>query len=72
MPIWYDRRMTIDEYLRKHKIAEAKFGLLVGVSQAAIHRYRKGRMPREKVLAKIREVTKGAVNPNDFVPKVTQ
>jgi predicted transcriptional regulator len=61
--------MTLGQYLTERKIPHATFADQIGVSQAAVTRYVAGdRMPRQKVLSRIREATGGLVAANDFFP----
>jgi transcriptional regulator with XRE-family HTH domain len=60
--------MQLSDYLKSKNLTEAEFGELIGKSQAAINRYCSGkRMPGRDTLAQIAAVTKGRVQPNDFV-----
>lgn len=60
--------MTLDDWLIHTRTKEEAFAALIGVSQAAVNRYRHGRrVPRPSVLARIGRATAGAVTANDFV-----
>ena len=60
--------MKLNEYLRDNKIGEAAFAARLGVSQQTVNRYLRGeRFPRRTILARITELTAGAVTSNDFV-----
>jgi len=59
--------MTLDAYLRKHGISEREFAALVYVSQAQIHRLRKGNTwPSRPLVIRIANATGGLVTANDF------
>jgi transcriptional regulator with XRE-family HTH domain len=59
--------MTLDQYLTELNITEDAFAKTIGESQPTIHRYRKGRIPRDPdVMEKIVAATGGKVTPNDF------
>jgi len=59
--------MTLAEYLEKNSLTLTEFGARIGVSHAAISRYRNGqRRPEWNVLERIQEETGGAVRPEDF------
>lgn len=58
--------MTLDDYLKSADLTEEKFAEKLSVSQPAVHRYRKGRIPTPDVMQKIVEATAGRVTPNDF------
>jgi len=59
--------MTLDEYLRSRDIPEQAFAAAIGVSQPAVHRYRRGmRRPSKPVMTRIVASTGGMVQPNDF------
>lgn len=63
--------MTLADYLTTKKISQAEFAQLIGVSQVAVSRYASGqRMPRRNWLLKIREVTGGLVNGDDFLESI--
>lgn len=54
-------------YLIDHKISQAQFGLLIGVTQVAINSYLTGRrFPEPTIILKIEEVTNGHVTPSDW------
>lgn len=60
--------MTLAEFLSKKGLSHSAFAEKIGVSQAAINRYAKGRrMPRPAILARIRKETDGIVTANDFM-----
>lgn len=58
--------MHLADFLDARGISDADFGLSIGVSRQAVHRYRHGRIPDRTTMAKIIEVTGGAVTANDF------
>lgn len=61
--------MTLDAWLNdRPELTEAAFGQQIGVSQAAVNRYRKGlRYPEPPVMRRIMRVTDRAVTPEDFL-----
>jgi len=60
--------MTLNEYLTESNLKEADFGRLVGLSQSAINRLRRGESwPPADTAAKIRAATDGKVTANDFM-----
>jgi len=61
--------MKLDDYLRAHDLTSAQFGQMSGIgSKQLVHNYRHGlRFPTPENLRLIREATKGAVMPDDFV-----
>ena len=62
--------MKLNRYLSLHDMTLTDFAKKVGVSAEAVRRYSNGqRMPRPKQLQRIREVTNGAVEPNDFIQR---
>jgi hypothetical protein len=59
--------MKLRKYLDDHAITAADFALRIGVSVQSVHRYlHDERVPKLDVMAKIKEHTGGAVQPNDF------
>ncbi|MBP2299629.1 XRE family transcriptional regulator [Azospirillum picis] len=59
--------MTLDDWLTRTATKEEAFAALIGTSQAAVNRYRRGRrVPRPLVMARIVAATAGAVTANDF------
>lgn len=62
------RRWRLTQRLTLAALAER-----VGVDLSNLARYERGeRMPRPAVLARIRDVTQGAVTANDFLPPMTR
>lgn len=62
------RGMQLAEYLKSQGISDDDFGQMIGVTRQAVHRYKTfDRFPERPVLAKIFEITGGAVAPNDFL-----
>lgn len=58
---------ALSAYLRAEGLTEIDFGQRIGVTQAAVNRYRLGhRIPRPAVLRRIAEATGGIVTANDF------
>ena len=59
--------MHLRQYLKVKNLTAEKFGVLAGVSKHAVGKWCRGeRFPRPEVMAKIIEVTEGAVGPEDF------
>lgn len=58
--------MKLNEYIKKNNINITEFAKLIGVKRNSVHRYKRGRPPKEVVMNKIIHYTKGAVQPNDF------
>jgi len=59
--------MKLKDYRLKHGLTAEQLALAVGVTKATICRYEKGkRKPKDEIMRKISEVTKGKVTPNDF------
>lgn len=64
--------MRLDDYLSAHKLTEQQFADLLGISQQAVHRYRRGkRIPDSKIMRRIVQATNGAVSANDFFDEQT-
>lgn len=60
--------MQLADYLKANGISDEDFGDAIGVSRQSVHRYKMfGRFPEKPILARIVEVTAGAVTPNDFL-----
>lgn len=59
--------MLLTTYLKKNGLTDTAFAGLVGVGQATISRYHRGRFPSIEQIIKIEEVTGGAVKANDHV-----
>jgi transcriptional regulator with XRE-family HTH domain len=60
--------MKLDQFISESGLSRADFAKAIGVSEVSVTRYIGGsRIPRPVVLAKISEVTKGSVTPNDFL-----
>lgn len=69
--------MTTEHPLRRWRRArdmtQGELAQLLGVRLFAVSRYERGeRTPRPAVLARIRDVTGGAVTANDFLPPNTE
>ena len=58
--------MKLADYLSQNKLSEAEFAEQIGVSQAAVNRYKRGRTPSPEQMREIIAKTGGAVQPNDF------
>lgn len=60
--------MKLSAYLARHQLDESLIAGIIGVTPKAVEHWVLGkRMPRPAHLAKIREMTAGAVTPNDFL-----
>lgn len=60
--------MTITEYLAREGLSHAEFARRLGVEQSTVSRWVSGeRRPEWPQLKLLRAVTKGAVQPNDFL-----
>ncbi len=59
-------QMRLSEYLSLHRMSETAFAKHIGLSQAAVNRYCKGRVPAPEALKAIIRATGGAVTANDF------
>ncbi|MBL4748366.1 MAG: helix-turn-helix transcriptional regulator [Magnetovibrio sp.] len=58
--------MLLKIYIEENGCTEAELARCIGVSQAAISRYKSGqRLPRPDIVAKIEAVTGGDVTPSD-------
>jgi transcriptional regulator with XRE-family HTH domain len=61
--------MKLYEWQTKHGLSDVKMAKLVGVDQSTINRINNGRTkPSGQTLARIEEVTSGAVSAKDFFP----
>lgn len=59
--------MKLATYLANHSIPIATFAQRINVTAFSVHRYVSGaRVPRPKVMARIKEATGGAVSADDF------
>lgn len=58
--------MTLDQYLTDNGLKEADFAEKIGVDQSTVNRLRKTQVPSKEVMAKIFDVTGGAVRADDF------
>ena len=58
---YIQRMMTLDAYLKAHKISQADFAAAIGVKQPTVHRWTRGEKPSMDVAAKIQNETGGAV-----------
>ena len=59
--------MKLSEYIRTNFQNQEAFAFLIGVSQATVSRYLSDEfIPSKKTMEKIKEVTNGEVQPNDF------
>ncbi len=57
---------SLAAYLADRKISEEAFGRAIGVSQAAVNRYKRGRVPEPPVMRRIISETEGKVTANDW------
>lgn len=65
----YEGNMTLGEWMSKHGYSDERMAKLAGVSGATINRLRRGvNKPTSQTLAKLGEVTNGAVNITSFFP----
>lgn len=60
--------MDLKTYLKRKKITPSEFGRMLGLkSRASVPRYISGeRKPDADIMAKIKEITKGAVTADSF------
>jgi predicted transcriptional regulator len=58
--------MKLADYLAQEGLSEAAFAERIGVTQAAVNRYKKDRVPEPEPMRAIVAATGGAVQPNDF------
>lgn len=62
--------MRLSDYFASAQVNERAFAALLGVSAKAVRHWVRGdRTPRPEQMQKIIIATKGAVSPNDFLPK---
>jgi transcriptional regulator with XRE-family HTH domain len=62
--------MRLAEFLRLTATPQAKFAVQIGVRQATISRYVSGKIPPSAaVMARICDVSQGAVGPGDWAPE---
>ena len=67
MPAWYAPFMRLADYIALQGITVCEMARRVGVSAAAMSRYRGDlRLPEKPILERIYRATKGAVGPADF------
>lgn len=59
--------MKLADWQETHAVTDTDMARQIGVSQAAVTRYRRGeRIPEAAIMARIVDATAGAVTPNDF------
>lgn len=59
--------MKLESYLEKTKTSVADLAALLGVKRQTVYSYlRKEKIPSADTMARVVEVTGGAVTPNDF------
>ncbi len=59
--------MNLNIFLKEQGISNAEFAEQIGVSEASVSRYAKGkRIPEQDIMPKIAAVTNNAVTANDF------
>jgi hypothetical protein len=62
--------MKLSTFLKSRQIVNAEFARQIGVHPQSIPRYRSGKtVPATPVMARIREITGGLVDIEDFIPK---
>lgn len=65
--------MQLRQYLDKHRIDVPAFADELGVSAQTVYRYLTGdRLPHRDVMGRICQITKGAVQPNDWFKQVAE
>jgi transcriptional regulator with XRE-family HTH domain len=61
--------MTLKEYRALHKLTVLAFSRQLGVRHSTVLRWEDGSVkPSTKLIARIREITGGAIMPNDLYP----
>jgi DNA-binding XRE family transcriptional regulator len=61
--------MTLQEYLERYEVRDDDFGDSIGVTRAAVTRFRNGTLrPSFATMVEICRKTRGRVSPNDFLP----
>jgi transcriptional regulator with XRE-family HTH domain len=64
------RHSALKKYRIDNGLSMERMGELVGVQKATVWKWERGvATPRPAHLAKIRDLTHGAVTPNDFIPE---
>lgn len=58
--------MTLDTYLKQHRITHREFAELIGCEQPTVTRFIAGRIPSPELMRIISEKTADEVTPNDF------
>lgn len=58
--------MSFKEWLKSKGLTEQAAADMISVSQAAVHRYCTGRVPRPAVILRIKKVTRGEVTEIDW------
>jgi DNA-binding transcriptional regulator YdaS (Cro superfamily) len=62
--------MKLDEWMALHGYNDQRMAALIGVNQSNVSRIRNGsQKPSARTLARMEEVTSGAVSAKDFFPK---
>lgn len=62
--------MTFEQYLLKQKISTAAFAKVHGYPFETVRKWRqKIRIPRPETILRLKKLTKGRVNPNDWYTK---
>ena len=66
--------MKLSTYMEDNRLGDADMADLIGgCSYHSVKKWRSGeRIPRGRFMVRIREVTNGQVNANDFVPSVSE
>ena len=63
----YTPGMTLDAYMKKHKLSDAEFAEKTGLHRTEVWNYRTGhREPGAKKVALIEDATRGQVRARDF------
>ena len=66
-PVRQDEIMKIGAYRKLVGLTLAELALKIGVTEGSMSRYENGeRIPTREILQRIKAVTDGAVQPNDF------
>lgn len=61
--------MKLAEYMDANELTQPELAKRLSVSQSAISQWLSGaRFPKPEMLSRIRDLTDGAVTPNDFLP----
>jgi DNA-binding XRE family transcriptional regulator len=59
--------MKLLNFMQSHQMTDEKMAEKIGVTRIAVYMYKVGqRIPRKEIMKKIRDVSDGKVQPNDF------